>query len=90
LGKVNLPWKAFWAEAEPADAQMAINPNVAIAMMRVNLAFMVASFLDLNFAQLFGASFLERTSSKEHLSGREGQRFKRRCVSSGSVWLTRR
>jgi hypothetical protein len=41
LGKVNLPWKAFWAEAELADAQMAINPNVAIAMMRANLVFMV-------------------------------------------------
>jgi hypothetical protein len=49
LGKVNLPWKAFWAEAELADAQMAINPNVAIATMRVKLVFMVGSFLDLNF-----------------------------------------
>jgi hypothetical protein len=38
---VNLPWKAFWAEAELADAQMAINPNVAIAAMRVNFVFMV-------------------------------------------------
>jgi hypothetical protein len=55
---------------------MAINPSVAIAMMRVNLVFMVGSFLDLNFVQLFGASFLERTPSKEHLPGREGQRFK--------------
>jgi hypothetical protein len=41
LGKVNLPRKAFWAEAELADVQMAINPNVTIAMMRVNLVFMV-------------------------------------------------
>lgn len=36
-----------------------------------------ALFLDLNFVELFGASFLERTPNKEHLAGREEQRFKR-------------
>jgi hypothetical protein len=43
LGKVNLPWKALWAEAELADAQMAINPSATIEMMRVKLVFMVGA-----------------------------------------------
>jgi hypothetical protein len=49
LGKVNLPLETFWAEAELADVQMAINPNVAIATMRVNLVFMLGSLSRLEF-----------------------------------------